>query len=425
MTGIRVRPGAALCALGMVVAGLAAGAPAAGDPAGARDAFSRPLPGLAGDERDRFARGRAAFRTIRLSGARPDGRGGLGPVFNRTSCSGCHVRNGRGRPPADPAGPLTGMVLRLGSGSGYGRQLNDKAIPGVEPEGRVGFRPDPVVRVELDGVGWPLRSARSTVRDWVLGPPDLRIELSPRVAPHIAGIGLLERIPDAALSARADPDDRDGDGISGRRGGRGAGRFGWRAELPGVEALVARALHDDLGLTSRRHPTANCAAGHAACLARAGSGIEVADPELRDLVAYVRQLAPPRPRISAAAPAGRRIFATIGCAACHVPEWRLEGAPTGVIRPYTDLLLHDLGPALADRRIDGGPGNREWRTAPLWGIGQIFAVNGHRRLLHDGRAQGLVEAILWHGGEGAAARDRFRALESRDRAAVLAFLTSL
>ncbi len=421
MTTARFRCGARPWALGLAVA-LAAASAAAGP---GRDEFSRPLPGLAQDEMDRFARGRAAFRTIRLSGDRADGRGGLGPVFNRTSCSGCHVRNGRGHPPADPAGPLTGMVLRLGPGSQYGQQLNDKALPGVEPEGRVAFRSNPPIRVELDGVEWPLRSARAVVRDWVLGPPDPRLELSPRVAPQIAGAGLLERIPDAALTARSDPDDQDGDGISGRRGGQGTGRFGWRAELPGVEDQVARALHEDLGITSRRHPAANCAAGHAACAARAGSGIEIPDAAFQNLVSYVRQLAPPRPRTSAAAAAGRRVFTAIGCTACHVGEWKLEGAPVPVIRPYTDLLLHDLGPGLADRRLDGTLGNREWRTAPLWGIGRTFAVNGHRRLLHDGRAQGFVEAILWHGGEAAAARDRFRALEAAERAAVLAFLASL
>ena len=425
MTLRRAARCAALPALLMSAACLAAGEAATAEPGVARDAFSRPLPGLADDELARFALGRAQFRTIRLSGSRADGSGGLGPVFNRTSCSGCHVRNGRGRPPEDADGPLTTMVIRLGPGSRYGRQLNDKAIPGVESEGRAGFQPNPVMHVELDGVNWPLRSARVAVREPALGPLVPHVELSPRVAPQIAGTGLLERIPEARLRELADPDDRNGDGISGRRGGNGAGRFGWRAEVPSVEAQVAEALHEDMGVTSTLRPSVNCAAGHAGCLARAGDGIEIDDEAFRALATYVRNLAPPAPRAAPAADAGSEVFDAIGCAACHVAEWELEDSPVRVIYPYTDLLLHDLGPGLADRRVDGNPGNREWRTAPLWGVGQIIAVNGHRRLLHDGRARGFVEAILWHGGEAAAARDRFRALRPTDRAALLAFLASL
>ena len=425
MIGSRAACCAARLALSIAGAGLLAGAVAAAEPGAPRDEFSRPLPGLEGEELAGFALGRAQFRTIRLSGARADGSGGLGPVFNRTSCSGCHVRNGRGRPPESDAGPLTTMVIRLGPGSQYGGQLNDKAVPGVEPEGRAVFLPNPVVHVELDGVAWPLPSARVAIRKPALGPPAPHVELSPRVAPHVAGTGLLERIPEAALAALADPDDRDGDGISGRRGGDGKGRLGWRAELPGVEAQVARALHEDIGVTSSLLSSVNCAVGHDACAVQADDGIEISDVAFQALVAYVRNLAPPAPRVSPAADAGSRVFDAIGCTACHAAEWKLEGTPGRVIRPYTDLLLHDLGLGLADRRVDGAPGDREWRTAPLWGVGRIFAVNGHRRLLHDGRARGFVEAILWHGGEAAPARDRFRVLEAADRAALLAFLASL
>ena len=258
----RAAPGAALLALLVAAAGLAPGGAAGAEEGVPRNSFSRPLPGLAGDELARFALGRAQFRTIRLAGARADGNGGLGPVFNRTSCSGCHVRNGRGRPPEDARGPLTTMVVRLGPGSKYGRQLNDKAIPGVEPEGRAVFLPNPVMPVELGGVIWPLRSTRVAVREPAFGPLTPHVELSPRVAPQIAGTGLLERIPDAMLRELADPGDRNGDGISGRRGGPGAGRFGWRAEVPTVEAQVAAALHQDMGVTSTLRRSANCAAGH-------------------------------------------------------------------------------------------------------------------------------------------------------------------
>ncbi len=393
-----------------------------------RDRFQQPLAGIAEADWTRFTLGRAQFRTIRLPGPRADGRGGLGPVFNRTACSGCHVRNGRGQPPAHATAPLKTMVVRLGGGSQYGDQLNDKAVPGVDAEGRAVLAPRPDVLMEAGGTVWRLPSSGITVREPALGSLAQDIELSPRVAPQIAGAGLLEHIPEAALRARADPGDRDGDGISGRVGGAAGerpGRFGWRAEVPDVEAQVARALHEDMGVTSELHPAPNCAPGHTACSAHAGDGTEIAADAFDALVFYVRNLAPPAPRPSPAAEAGAAVFTAIGCAACHVPEWRLEDGPVPVIRPYTDLLLHDLGSGLADRRVDGASGNSEWRTAPLWGVGSIEAVNGHRRLLHDGRARGWIEAILWHGGEAAASRDRFRALAPAERHALLAFLESL
>ncbi len=400
----------------------------AGQEDSARDSFSRPLPGLAEDELQQFARGRAQFRTIRLSGERADGRGGLGPVFNRTSCSGCHVRNGRGRPPETGTAPLTSMVVRFGAGSSYGNQLNDKALPGLPPEGRASLGPGPEVTREVVGTVWTLNAARVVIRQANLGPLAPEVELSPRVAPHIAGVGLLEQIPEASLRARADPEDRDGDGVSGRAGRSltgGFGRFGWRAELASVEEQVAQALHEDMGVTSALRPWPNCASAHAACLAQAGDAIEVGPAAFEALVSYVRNLAPPAARSTPAAAAGALAFSRIGCAACHVPEWRLSGGRVQVIHPYTDLLLHDLGPGLADRQVDGGVGSAEWRTAPLWGVGRIPEVNDHWRLLHDGRAQGLVEAILWHGGEAEFAREGFQALGTVDREALLAFLESL
>lgn len=392
----------------------------------ARDSFSRPLDGLAEDELRQFARGRAQFRTIRLSGERTDGRGGLGPVFNRTSCSGCHVRNGRGRPPETGTAPLTSMVVRLGSGSSYGSQLNDKALPGLEPEGRAILESGPEITRKIGGAVWTLSAARVVIHQLVLGPLAPEVELSPRVAPHVAGVGLLEQIPEASRRALADPEDRDRDGISGRIGRSltgGFGRFGWRMELASVEAQVAQALHQDMGVTSALRPRSNCASAHAACLAQAGEAVEIGPAAFEALVSYVRNLAPPPPRQTTAAAAGASVFSRIGCAACHVPEWRLPGGR--VIHPYTDLLLHDLGPGLADRRVDGEVGSAEWRTAPLWGVGRIPGVNDHWRLLHDGRAQGLVEAILWHGGEADFAREAFQALGDVDRETLLAFLESL
>lgn len=369
---------------------------------------------------------------MRLSGPRGDGRGGLGPVFNRNACSGCHVRNGRGRPPAAEGAALTTMVVRLGDGGPYGVQLNDKALPGVPAEGRAAL-------VQEEGPHGLVR-LRAAFRALAFGPLPAAAVPSPRAAPHIAGAGLLEAVPEEDVLALADPDDRDGDGISGRArmvagadGRPRLGRFGWRARTADVREQVADALAEDMGITSRDRPEPNCAPAQRACRERAGGGgPEIADADLEALAFYVRLLAPParRDREDPGVRRGEEVFLALGCGACHIPAW--EGVPSPVpgagpvtVRAYTDLLLHDMGSGLADRRADGTAASGEWRTAPLWGIGLVGQVNGHARFLHDGRARGIEEAVLWHGGEAAAARDGYRALPARERRTLLRFLGSL
>lgn len=397
-----------------------------------RNAFALPLPGIGPAAGETLARGRASFRAVRLPGVRADGRGGLGPVFNRNACSGCHVRNGRGRPPPVEGAALTTMVVRLGDGGPYGVQLNDKAIPGVPAEGRAALVPEE----GPDGLARP----HVVLRDLAFGPLPAAAAPSPRVAPHVAGAGLLEAVPEEDVLARADPDDRDGDGISGRArmvaaadGRSRLGRFGWRARIADVRAQVADALAEDMGIASRDRPGPNCSPAQRACRERAGEGgPEIADAEFDALVLYVRLLAPPsrRDREDPEVRAGEAVFRDLGCGACHVPAWEdvpspVAGAGPVTVRAYTDLLLHDMGEGLADRRADGTAASREWRTAPLWGIGLVGEVNGHARFLHDGRARGLGEAVLWHGGEAAAAREGYRALPAAGRRALLRFLESL
>lgn len=266
--------------------------------------------------------------------------------------------------------------------------------------------------------------------------------LGGRTAPQLIGLGLLEAIPAAALLAHADPDDRDGDGVSGRAhvlvGGDGdepsIGRFGWKATQPTVHAQTAAAFVHDMGITSADHPAEPLTGPQRAAIRCANGGEpEIDAHKLARVVFYSRTIAVPAQR-DADAPdvvAGRAHFAAFGCATCHVPSWTTGATdlPAGFadqrIHPYTDLLLHDLGPGLADGKRDGDAEPAEWRTPPLWGIGLIPAVNGHERYLHDGRARGLAEAVLWHGGEALAARERFRMAPPRQREELLAFLRSL
>ena len=273
--------------------------------------------------------------------------------------------------------------------------------------------------------------------------------VSPRVAPPMIGLGLLEQIPAAAILAHADPDDRDGDGVSGRAGrgwdpraGAAAlGRFGWKAIRPTLDAQNQAAFSTDIGISTPVHPApaGECTAAERACLdAPHGDDAHYdnlkAPGKVTDLVLfYTRHLAVPE-RHDAAEPrvlAGKRVFHRSGCSACHVPAFRTAAdGPEPELRdqliwPYSDLLLHDMGDGLADGRPEGAASGREWRTPPLWGIGLTRTVSGHTYFLHDGRARNLLEAILWHGGEAEAARERVKALPKSERDALLTFLESL
>ncbi|MBL8755786.1 MAG: thiol oxidoreductase, partial [Planctomycetes bacterium] len=338
-----------------------------------------------------------------------------------------------------------GLLLRLGvrvpGGPDaphpvYGAQLQDRAVPGQDPEAQYDIQWTPVAGTHGDGEAFTLLRPEFSLRHPAHGPVG-EVVLGGRTAPHLVGLGLLEAIPDELLRQRVDPDDRDGDGISGRvhelADGR-VGRFGWKATQPTVREQVAGAFVHDMGITSRLHPREPLSSVQAAVVAVASGGSpEIDDAKLDRIVFYMRTLAVPAPRGEdrEEVRAGAAAFAAFGCAACHVPEWTTATeawhlAAAGVrIRPFTDLLLHDLGPELADGKRDGDARPAEWRTAPLWGLGLVPVVNGHERLLHDGRARGPAEAILWHGGEASAARERFRLAPKAERAALVAFLRSL
>lgn len=377
---------------------------------------------------------------------------GLGPVFNRVSCSGCHTRDGRGRPPAQSGDPMLSMLVRLSvpgtdAHGGpkphpvYGDQLNDRAIHGVEPEGKARITYDEVAGGYADGSSYALARPRYRIEALTFGALGTDVMLSPRVAPQMIGLGLLEAIPEAAILAKADPDDRDGDGISGRAnmvwdhaaGGTALGRFGWKANQPSLRQQAAGAALGDIGLTSPLFPRANCGAAQTACAAAiTGGEPELSSTFLDRLELYSQALAVPEQRHpeDARVIQGFALFKTARCDACHTPtqatgEHPLAALNQQTIHPFTDLLLHDMGPALADGRADFLADGQEWRTPPLWGIGLIETVNGHTRFLHDGRARNLEEAILWHGGEAESSRDAFRAMTRAEREALLAFLDSL
>jgi CxxC motif-containing protein (DUF1111 family) len=380
-------------------------------------------------------------------------RDGLGPTFNARSCSACHFKDGRGRPPLEPDEPMLSMLVRLSIPGtdehggplpepNYGGQLQPAAIPEVAPEGRAQVHWTELPGRFADGEPYSLRRPSIELVELAFGPLAEDAMISARTAPQMIGLGLLEALPDATILALADPDDGDGDGISGRPNyvwdpitqTTVLGRFGWKANQAGLQQQNAGAFHGDLGITSSLHPSDECPAQQLDCAAAQSGGAPELDHALLDAITtYTRLLAVPARREvdELEVLIGRELFHAIGCADCHTPRLEtgtLVGFPElsqQVIWPYTDLLLHDMGEGLADGRPDYQADGREWRTPPLWGIGLFEVVNDHSFYLHDGRARNLAEAVLWHGGEAQGSRDAFVELDSDDRAALLRFLKSL
>jgi CxxC motif-containing protein (DUF1111 family) len=423
-----------------------------------RQAFGQLIPGVRGEREDEFFVGNAIFNRAWVSApASVSQFDGLGPYFNSTNCSGCHQRDGRGAPPG-PGEAFQGLLLRVSVPGGdgaeppkpdpvYGGQIQGNASFGVTPEAKEVVTYSLVRGTYSDGEPYELRQPTYSLQALAHGPLAQSAMLSPRVAPGVYGTGLLEAIEGSVLVALADPDDRNRDGISGRinyvksasTGRIEVGRFGWKAGQASVLDQSAAAFNGDMGLTSRLFPQDDCSVAQTSCTS-APSGnttgdtaYEVTDALLKSVVHYQRHLAVPARRDATAAQvqAGRRAFFAAGCQGCHVAKLTtglVSGEPelsNQAIRPFTDLLLHDMGEGLADGRPEYQATGTEWKTPPLWGLGLTSTVNKHQYFLHDGRARGFAEAILWHEGEALQSRDAFRNLPKDQRDALLKFLESL
>jgi CxxC motif-containing protein (DUF1111 family) len=434
-----------------------------------QDAFSQFSANMSFEDESDFKLGNALFRKLWVSSpSSTQASDGLGPLFNARACQSCHLKDGRGHPP-EGAKDATSMFLRLvrepasetekaalAAGTVltlpdpvYGRQLQDLAVPGIRAEGEMAVSYAEIPFAFPDGSAASLRKPAYSVAKLAYGPLDPRTTLSPRISPPMIGLGLVEQIHPADILARADPDDADGDGISGRAlllgtkedGEPILGRFGWKGTVASIRQQSAEAFAGDIGISTPDMPlhAGDCTQSQPECLAMPNGvqprlGETEAPPPVLDLVTFYSQnLALPvrRDIDDAEVLEGKRHFYEIGCISCHTPKFvTRKDAPYKphafqLIWPYSDFLLHDMGDGLADERKDENALASEWRTPPLWGIGLTKTVNDHTFFLHDGRARNLEEAILWHGGEGAAARDAYAALAARERAALIRFLESL
>jgi CxxC motif-containing protein (DUF1111 family) len=418
------------------------------------NAFGVSVKGLNGAEEGYFVTGNSFFRTNWVSApSSVQSIDGLGPVMNALSCGSCHFKDGRAKPPGSADEALNGLLFRLSvpgmdvhggplSEPNYGGQLQDKAIQQVLPEAKVRVAYTSLEGTFPDGT-YSLRNPVYTFESLNYGPMAADWMFSPRIAPQMPGLGLLEVVSESDILAWADENDANGDGISGRANyvwdatsqQSRLGRFGWKANQPSLLQQTAGAFNGDIGITTNLFPADHLTAVQQLAYANIpnGGNPELEDATLLKVVSYMQSLSVParRNHQDATVLRGKWLFSELKCANCHRPE--MQTGQTGAIAalqnqrifPYTDLLLHDMGPELADNRPDYLASGSEWRTPPLWGLGLIKTVNDHTFLLHDGRARNAEEAILWHGGEGASSRDQYKQLGAGDRAALLQFLDSL
>lgn len=373
---------------------------------------------------------------------------GLGPIYNNVSCVNCHVSDGRGKPPVSGEA-LSSMLIRISVDGanphggpnpipGFGGQLQQRAIAGKKGEADVNVTYTYINGTYGDGTPYQLRKPVIEITNAYKNLPPSYM-FSPRVAPPVFGLGLLEAISEVDLMKNADENDINGDGISGKANrvwevmsnSFKIGRFGWKAGQPSLIQQSAGAYNEDMGVTSFIFPNESSFGQDQ--YDNLNDEVELSDSVLHAVAFYMQTLGVPARR-NAKDPAvleGKRIFNAIQCGSCHIAKHKtttdvlFASRSNQTIYPYTDLLLHDMGSELADYRPEFLANGFEWRTPALWGIGLTKKINGHEYFLHDGRARNLNEAILWHGGEAEASKEKYRTLNAADRAALIKFLESL
>lgn len=419
-----------------------------------KSSLERPLANITLENRRKFVVGNSFFNQNWVTApASTEARDGLGPLFNARSCSACHHKDGRGVA-LNEIEPSIATLVRLSMPGHhpqfgvipepvYGDQLQSKAIDQVRPEASVTVTFEESSGSYGDGSIYTLSKPVVHLNDLASGPLPSNVLMSVRVANAVNGLGLIEAISESDILANADADDADGDGISGRpnyvwdveTGQAQLGRFGWKANQPTLIQQAAIAFQSDIGLTSTLFPRENWTEYRAEELSKLPNGgyPEISETIMDRMQAYLRTLAiPARRHVDAPLVIeGEQLFYQLKCNSCHATTFTTTSLPgfpeleNQIIHPYTDLLLHDMGPDLADGRSDFEASGSEWRTPPLWGIGLHQMVNSKSGYLHDGRARTFEEAILWHGGEAQSSRDLFINLNVERRQALLAFMESL
>lgn len=411
-------------------------------------AFTHAVDGLS--ERDAFVHtiGDKIFDQVFVAPPSPIFTG-LGPVYNNISCVNCHRNDGEGIPTTGSA--TSGLLMRISQAGtdahggplgidGFGAQIQDQAVVGTQPEATVNITYSDSTVTYPDGTTVTLRKPNYTLLNSYI-PLPANYMLSPRLAPHLVGMGLLENIPESTILSFVDANDANGDGITGKANyvynsytrKTELGRFGLKANTSTLLMQIATAYQQDMGITSYVQPVESAYGQSQMNAVHGDVQPELADTLLNYVVYYMQTLAVPARRnvTDADVQRGQILFTQNNCSGCHKPTIQtgtnitITSLNNQRIHPYTDLLLHDMGTGLADGRPDYLASGSQWRTMPLWGIGLLPLTNGTAYYLHDGRARTTEEAILWHDGEAKNAKEKFMQLSKADRNRLIKFLQSL
>ena len=429
-----------------------------------KNSYSLPARNLDKNLRINFLVGNSLFRRIWEDAATSENiaKDGLGPFFSSTSCDGCHISDGRGHlPKLEIDKDLVSAVIQIGQpdkienvyeknrdDSIYGGQLSEFSTESVLEEAEISIKYEFLNVAYDDGSIIQLKKPRVIIDKLNYGNLESNTSSSIRIAQMMIGLGLIENIAEENILKLEDVDDSDGDGISGKANYSWdlqenkfkLGRFGWKASQPTVLQQTADAFYHDMGLSNKFYPNAsNCTESQVECNKSISGNSEIYDNfevsnDQLDLVTfYSSQLGVPAARNQKKPDviAGRKLFYDIGCNSCHVEkhitrgDGPFENLNNQVISPYSDFLLHDMGEGLSDDVPEFQANGNEWRTPPLWGIGLTKIVSGRESYLHDGRAETLEEAILWHGGESILTINKFKKLDINQRNQLLKFISSL
>ena len=414
-------------------------------------AFMRQPKGMSHDETDIFILGKSFYRTPWVEApSATTARDGLGPLFNANTCMHCHPGNGAGVAVNEDGSMSRSLLIRLSHrstddkeamekigfkpDSTYGAQLSKNGSHTVAAEGKPVVTYEEISGKYPDGTEYSLRKPRYTIENLGYGAMDKDTVIAPRIGSALIGLGQLELIDEKDLLSYEDVNDSNGDGISGKANYAYSpetnttimGKFTWKASATSVKHQSAAAAHNDMGLSNPLFPLHNCTSKQKECLKEAEKGrygLDMPEERLSAIGYYLRNLAIPEQREPKKHKDGEKFFQALNCNACHVESYKTTMGLT--IKPYSDLLLHDMGEGLADGRPEFLATGSEWRTAPMWGMGLYDKVSGEANFLHDGRARSVEEAILWHGGEAQKSKDDFMALDKKSRAKLIGFLNSI
>lgn len=423
-------------------------------------AYQQPLPNLSATDKQAFYLGQSMFERLWVPApSSTTASDGLGPLFNARSCHSCHVNSGRGHAPTTNqlGSDVPSFFIRLGKSDQaqtdhvigdymYGRQFHPLSATNVKTEGDYRIHWQESIEIFDDGYQVTLRKPSLEWLSLNYGDFQESTGFSMRVSPPLVGMGLLDLVPDSLILEHADPDDQDQNGISGkpnwieRNGEKLLGRFGHKASVPSLKEQNQSAFNGDLGLSTELFPfpSGDCTVAQTDCM-QAPNGnsqhlddLEVSKEQMAVLDTYVALSMPPAMRNLDQAwfKDAKQIFDQLECGSCHTPKLTTGSSEFTALShrdfyPFTDMLLHDLGPELANGFPVLNASTQEWRTAPLWGIGLSESVSGRNGFLHDGRARTIEEAILWHGGEAEASKNAYKSLNAKQRALFVRFLESL